>query len=100
MEKTIGAVAGVGLLTVELLQERCPLNALDIGLKFKPTDVELLEHLAAKYGVRNGKPHPFIDEFIPTLDVDDGICCKHLENLLGEQTTYGLVGLTIYIRLV
>ncbi|XP_024978383.1 SUPPRESSOR OF GAMMA RESPONSE 1-like [Cynara cardunculus var. scolymus] len=56
---------------------------LPVGVKFEPTDVELLEHLAAKCGVGNEKPHQFIDEFIPTLDVDDGICYKHPENLPG-----------------
>ncbi|KAI3793923.1 hypothetical protein L1987_36546 [Smallanthus sonchifolius] len=56
---------------------------LPIGVKFDPTDVELLEHLAAKCGVGNEKPHQFIDEFIPTLDVVDGICSKHPENLPG-----------------
>lgn len=54
-----------------------------LGVKFEPTDVELLEHLAAKCGVGNKKPHQFIDEFIPTIDVDEGICCKHPENLPG-----------------
>ncbi|CAH1437726.1 unnamed protein product [Lactuca virosa] len=54
-----------------------------LGVKFEPTDVELLEHLAAKCGLGNKKPHQFIDEFIPTIDVDEGICCKHPENLPG-----------------
>ncbi|KAL8193536.1 hypothetical protein R6Q57_026671 [Mikania cordata] len=56
---------------------------LPIGVKFEPTDVELLKHLAAKCGVGDEKPHRFIDEFIPTLDADDGICSKHPENLPG-----------------
>ncbi|MFS8011523.1 putative transcription factor NAM family [Helianthus anomalus] len=56
---------------------------LPIGVKFEPTDAELLEHLATKCGVGNSKPHQFLDEFIPTLDVDEGICSKHPENLPG-----------------
>ncbi|KAM0068323.1 putative transcription factor NAM family [Helianthus debilis subsp. tardiflorus] len=58
---------------------------LPAGVKFEPTDVELLEHLAAKCGVGNVMPHQFIDEFIPTLDVDEGICYKHPENLPGAR---------------
>ncbi|KAJ0469714.1 putative transcription factor NAM family [Helianthus annuus] len=56
---------------------------LPIGVKFEPTDAELLEHLATKCGAGNSKPHQFLDEFIPTLDVDEGICSKHPENLPG-----------------
>lgn len=59
---------------------------LPLGVKFEPTDVELLQHLAAKCGVGNEMPHQFIDEFIPTLDKDEGICYKHPENLPGEQS--------------
>ncbi|GAB4848070.1 hypothetical protein Ancab_002732 [Ancistrocladus abbreviatus] len=47
---------------------------LPVGVKFDPSDAELLEHLAAKCGVGNAKPHMFIDEFIPTLDTEKGIC--------------------------
>lgn len=57
---------------------------LPIGVKFDPSDVELLEHLAAKCGVGNSKPHMFIDEFIPTIEGDQGICYTHPENLPGE----------------
>ncbi|KAA8530183.1 hypothetical protein F0562_004892 [Nyssa sinensis] len=56
------------------------------GVKFDPSDVELLEHLEAKYGVGNSKPHMFIDEFIPTLEGDEGICCAHPEDLPGAKT--------------
>ncbi|KAL8210927.1 hypothetical protein R6Q57_005364 [Mikania cordata] len=58
---------------------------LPIGVKFEPTDAELLEHLAAKCGVGNEMPHQFIGEFIPTLDVDEGICYKHPEDLPGAR---------------
>ncbi|PIN17925.1 hypothetical protein CDL12_09414 [Handroanthus impetiginosus] len=55
------------------------------GVKFDPSDVELLENLAAKCGVGNLKPHMLIDEFIPTLEGDNGICYRHPENLPGAK---------------
>ncbi|KAJ8640317.1 hypothetical protein MRB53_017011 [Persea americana] len=55
------------------------------GVKFDPTDQELLWHLLAKVGVGNAKPHPFIDEFIPTVDEEDGICYTHPQNLPGVK---------------
>ncbi|KAK6153099.1 hypothetical protein DH2020_012738 [Rehmannia glutinosa] len=58
---------------------------LPAGVKFDPSDVELLEHLAAKRGIGGLKPHMFIDEFIPTLDGDEGICYTHPENLPGAK---------------
>lgn len=58
---------------------------LPVGVKFEPTDAELLEHLAAKCGLGNEAPHQFIDEFIPTLDMDGGICYKHPEELPGAR---------------
>lgn len=58
---------------------------LPAGVKFDPSDQELMGHLAAKVGVGNGKPHPLIDEFIPTLEEDDGICSAHPENLPGVK---------------
>eukprot|EP00249_Psilotum_nudum_P014299 c24759_g1_i1 orf=167-1795(+) len=62
---------------------------LPAGVKFDPSDQELLGHLAEKIGVRAGKPHPFIDEFIPTLDGEDGICYTHPENLPGVKCDGG-----------
>ncbi|XP_052878239.1 SUPPRESSOR OF GAMMA RESPONSE 1-like [Gossypium arboreum] len=58
---------------------------LPIGVKFDPSDIELLEHLAAKCGIGDLKPHPFIDEFIPTLNEDQGICYTHPQNLPGVK---------------
>ncbi|XP_057983286.1 SUPPRESSOR OF GAMMA RESPONSE 1-like isoform X2 [Malania oleifera] len=58
---------------------------LPAGVKFDPSDAQLLEHLAAKCGVGNSKPHMFIDEFIPTLEGDKGICYTHPENLPGAK---------------
>ncbi|EEF40972.1 conserved hypothetical protein [Ricinus communis] len=58
---------------------------LPAGVKFDPSDAELLEHLAAKCGIGNSKSHAFIDEFIPTLLEDKGICYTHPENLPGAK---------------
>lgn len=54
------------------------------GVKFDPSDVEILEHLAAKCNVGSSKQHLFIDEFIPTVDKQEGICYTHPENLPGK----------------
>ncbi|KAH7301965.1 hypothetical protein KP509_23G050500 [Ceratopteris richardii] len=58
---------------------------LPAGVKFDPSDQELLEHLAAKVGSNEVKLHPFIDEFIPTLNEEDGICYTHPEKLPGVR---------------
>ncbi|WOL12805.1 hypothetical protein Cni_G21573 [Canna indica] len=58
---------------------------LPAGVKFDPSDVELLEHLAAKIGCNNSKPHKLIDEFIPMLEGEDGICYTHPQNLPGAK---------------
>ncbi|KAL3526374.1 hypothetical protein ACH5RR_011030 [Cinchona calisaya] len=58
---------------------------LPAGVKFDPSDSEILEHLASKCGVGNSEPHKFIDEFIPTLEGEEGICYTHPENLPGAK---------------
>lgn len=55
------------------------------GVKFDPTDQEIIWHLLAKVGIQNFKPHPFIDEFIPTVEEEDGICYTHPQNLPGVK---------------
>ncbi|KAH9313150.1 hypothetical protein KI387_028185, partial [Taxus chinensis] len=62
---------------------------LPAGVKFDPSDQELLGHLAEKVGIGNAKPHPFIDEFILTLKEDNGICYTHPENLPGVKQDGG-----------
>ncbi|RLN07001.1 NAC domain-containing protein 73-like [Panicum miliaceum] len=59
---------------------------LPAGVKFDPSDSELLEHLEEKIGLGGSKPHVLIDEFIPTIDNDEGICYSHPENLPGIKT--------------
>ncbi|KAK7245492.1 hypothetical protein RIF29_40338 [Crotalaria pallida] len=56
---------------------------LPAGVKFDPTDQELIEHLEGKVEIKNMKSHPLIDEFIPTIEGEDGICYTHPEKLPG-----------------
>ncbi|KAL4346693.1 hypothetical protein GQ457_17G023830 [Hibiscus cannabinus] len=53
------------------------LPGLPAGVKFDPTDQELLQHLEGK------ELHPLIDEFIPTIEGENGICYTHPEKLPG-----------------
>ncbi|KAJ4976037.1 hypothetical protein NE237_001143 [Protea cynaroides] len=59
------------------------LPGLPAGVKFDPTDQELLEHLEGKVRSDIQKHHPLIDEFIATLDGENGICYTHPEKLPG-----------------
>jgi No apical meristem (NAM) protein len=56
---------------------------LPAGVKFDPTDQELIEHLEAKVKEEGLRSHPLIDEFIPTIEGEDGICYTHPEKLPG-----------------
>ncbi|KAF7133029.1 hypothetical protein RHSIM_Rhsim09G0112400 [Rhododendron simsii] len=64
--------------------QACP--GLPRGVKFDPSDQEILWHLLAKNSVGNKEPHPFEDEFIPTVNEDEGICYTHPQHLPGEYT--------------
>ncbi|KAK8493347.1 hypothetical protein V6N13_046715 [Hibiscus sabdariffa] len=76
-----------------LLRRTCPscghqggihdLPGLPAGVKFDPTDQELLEHLEGKERSDARKLHPLIDEFIPTIEGENGICYTHPEKLPG-----------------
>ncbi|KAL0538778.1 hypothetical protein IC582_022936 [Cucumis melo] len=55
------------------------------GVKFDPSDQEIIWHLLAKVGIGGSRPHPFIDEFIPTVFEDDGICYTHPQKLPGVK---------------
>ncbi|KAK7246443.1 hypothetical protein RIF29_41311 [Crotalaria pallida] len=59
------------------------LPGLPAGVKFDPNDQEILEHLEAKVVSDARKLHPLIDEFIPTLGGENGICYTHPEKLPG-----------------
>ncbi|KAM0832118.1 hypothetical protein ACQ4PT_065102 [Festuca glaucescens] len=54
---------------------------LPAGVKFEPTDQELLMHLEGKVG--RAASHVLIDDFIPTIEEVDGICYTHPKNLPG-----------------
>ncbi|XP_073006622.1 NAC domain-containing protein 73-like [Typha latifolia] len=59
------------------------LPGLPAGVKFDPSDQELLEHLEGKARPDTRKLHPLIDEFIPTIEGENGICYTHPERLPG-----------------
>ncbi|XP_057797538.1 NAC domain-containing protein 73-like [Salvia miltiorrhiza] len=59
------------------------LPGLPAGVKFDPSDQEILEHLEAKVMCDTRKMHPLIDEFIPTIQGENGICYTHPEKLPG-----------------
>ncbi|XP_078164758.1 NAC domain-containing protein 73-like isoform X2 [Carex rostrata] len=59
------------------------LPGLPAGVKFDPTDQELLEHLEGKARPESRNLHPLIDEFIPTIEGENGICYTHPERLPG-----------------
>ncbi|KAK3020261.1 hypothetical protein RJ639_047701 [Escallonia herrerae] len=61
------------------------LPGLPAGVKFDPSDQEILEHLEAKLLNYGNKIHPLIDEFIPTLEGENGICYTHPEKLPGVR---------------
>jgi hypothetical protein len=66
------------------------LPGLPAGVKFDPTDQELLEHLEGKARPDTRKLHPLVDEFIPTIDGENGICYTHPENLPGTYILHVL----------
>ncbi|KAF7009663.1 hypothetical protein CFC21_024171 [Triticum aestivum] len=58
-------------------------SGLPIGVKFDSTDLELLGHLEGKIG--RAVSHVLIDDFIPTIEMAEGICYTHPENLPGVK---------------
>jgi hypothetical protein len=64
------------------------LPGLPAGVKFDPTDQELLEHLEGKARPDARKLHPLIDEFIPTIEGENGICYTHPERLPGKHADH------------
>ncbi|KAL3643468.1 hypothetical protein CASFOL_014283 [Castilleja foliolosa] len=59
------------------------LPGLPAGVKFDPSDQEILQHLEAKVLSDTRILHPLIDEFIPTIKGENGICYTHPEKLPG-----------------
>ncbi|XP_074267759.1 NAC domain-containing protein 73-like [Silene latifolia] len=61
------------------------LPGLPAGVKFDPTDPEVLEHLEAKVKCDLDKLHPLLDQFISTIDGENGICYTHPDKLPGVR---------------
>uniref|UniRef100_A0A803NBJ3 NAC domain-containing protein n=1 Tax=Chenopodium quinoa TaxID=63459 RepID=A0A803NBJ3_CHEQI len=65
------------------------LPGLPAGVRFDPTDQEIIRHLEGKVRPNDESPfhglHPLIDEFIPTLEGENGICYTHPEKLPGAK---------------
>ncbi|CAL9165937.1 unnamed protein product [Musa hybrid cultivar] len=97
---SIGSVSSSSLIDAKLREHpvcgsiRCPSCGhkldrnldwvgLPAGVKFDPTDQELIEYLEAKVKEEGSRSHPLIDEFIPTIEGEDGICYTHPEKLPG-----------------
>lgn len=62
--------------------KRCSL-LLPLGLRFDPTDKELMEHLKAKVRDNGAGNHPLIGRFKPSMDIREGIYYTHPQNLPG-----------------
>ena len=54
---------------------------LPAGVKFDPTDQELIEHLDAKVSADSARSQSLIDLFIRTIDSEHGICYTQPEKL-------------------
>ncbi|KAK9706738.1 hypothetical protein RND81_07G148700 [Saponaria officinalis] len=60
-------------------------NDLPAGVKFDPTDTEVITHLEAKVRSDLGKLHPLLHDFIPTIEGLNGICYTHPDKLPGVR---------------
>ena len=77
---------------------------LPAGVKFDPTDQELIEHLEAKVSANSARSYPLIDLFIPTIDSEHGICYTQPKKLPGKipigrllAQTYSFVYSSIFL---
>ena len=77
---------------------------LPAGVKFDPTDQELIEHLEAKVSADSARFQSLIDLFIPTIHGEHSICYTHPEKLPGETPigrllaqTYSFVYSSIFL---
>ncbi|KAF5728702.1 NAC transcription factor [Tripterygium wilfordii] len=60
------------------------LAGLPAGVKFDPSDQEILQHLEAKILLSDTRGfNSLIDDFIPTIEGENGICYTHPEKLPG-----------------
>ena len=67
---------------------------LPAGVKFDPTDRELIEHLKAKVSADSTRFQSLIDLFISTIDSAHGICYTQLEKLPGKTPIGSLLAQT------
>jgi hypothetical protein len=70
-----------GCTSCLVLQVSSQWPRLPVGVKFEPSDQELLIHLEGQVG--REASHVLINEFIPTIEEKEGICYTHPENLPG-----------------
>ena len=77
---------------------------LPAGIKFDPTDQELIEHLEAKVSADNARFQSLIDLFIPIIDSEHNICYTQPEKLPGKTPigrllaqTYSFVYSSIFL---
>ena len=66
-----------------LLLQKWP--GLPRGVKFDPSDEEVLWHLLAEIGEGEAEPHPFIGEFIISLDDNAGFAYSFPHKLPGSH---------------
>ena len=57
---------------------------LPAGVKFDPTDQELIEHLEAKVSADSARFQYLVDLFIPTIDNGHNICYTQPKKLPGK----------------
>nr|VDC81198.1 unnamed protein product [Brassica rapa] len=62
-----------------------PWPGLPKGVKFEPTDADIIEFLEAKCGIGGSEPHVLIEEFIRPVTEDVGINYTHPKNLPGTN---------------
>ena len=77
---------------------------LPAGIKFDPTDQELIQHLEAKVSADSARFQSLIDLFIPTIDSEHGICYTQPKKLPGNTLigrllaqTYSFVYSSIFL---
>ena len=77
---------------------------LPAGVKFDPTDQELIEHLEAKVGVDSARFQSLINLFIPTINSEHDICYTQPKKLPGKTLigrllaqTYSFVYSSIFL---
>ncbi|KAL6555086.1 hypothetical protein OROGR_006344 [Orobanche gracilis] len=76
------------LLSIALLSSATPRadtwTGLPLGVKFDPSDQEIISYLLAKVNSEN-HTSDFVDRYITTIDDEDGICFAHPGDLPGMK---------------